>query len=738
MARIELILRQSADADILDADLLIFDENGYPTQFVDTLTPVPEELQQSIQQWQGAFSSLVGARRGLKIVGTGVNTVSCSDSACSVRDGFAQWLKAQDSWQRLQDCISQHVSQNKELQINIQTRDRNLRLLPWSEIFLESSPHAETSISLAREFQRRSSLHAKKQVRILAVLGSQGFQGSIGSVVGQPIDIDFDSNQLEKTRGRGGYIETYRQPSVEDLRSALRDPEGWHIFFFAGHSISLQDNSIGSIILNQDEPPLSIDDLKVELSIAIENGLQIAIFNSCDGLGLANQLAALNLPQSIVMREPVPDEVAKDFLEQFLAAFSYNYSLFESVRRARKYLREKFDHQHQFPGASWLPTIVRNPAVSLPYWNDFIAESPLSWHWLLPMAMVVLFISGGLFLSLFFEFRGLQGGGTPKYIYYAQLYPHIVLYPCLFLWGGYFTLYKAWCQIRSRPQLWRQLGVAFGVALIFLGIELTSDRMMLFEIKSGAESVINVPVNQLAIISQTPTQILDVSTLIDPEAETITVRKTDLEAALENFRIAQTSRTILSDLEKKGYHEFMFLGLSYETWKGTREFSVSRIFYALAFFSIISVVLVSAIFWTEINSNYVYNSMRFLRYIIATQLIVLLWLPLRIYQNRIIKGLIFGENIPVSNLDILAYPAILALLGISIYRSWKFEPSFLAGIVSLLTVLSFIAIGVIVPDLVGITFGLQSDPATWIMWPIIFLIVIYTLYRDIFSKNPAR
>ena len=130
--------------------------------------------------------------------------------------------------------------------------------------------------------------------------------------------------------------------------------------------------------------------------------------------------------------------------------------------------------------------------------------------------------------------------------------------------------------------------------------------------------------------------------------------------------------------------------------------------------------------------------MRFLRYIIATQLIVLLWLPLRIYQNRIIKGLIFGENIPVSNLDILAYPAILALLGISIYRSWKFEPSFLAGIVSLLTVLSFIAIGVIVPDLVGITFGLQSDPATWIMWPIIFLIVIYTLYRDIFSKNPAR
>lgn len=740
MARIELILRQSADADTLDAYLLIFDENGYPNQFLYTLSPTPEELRQSIEQWQGAFSSLVGAGRGLKIRGTGVNTISCSDSADAIRGEFARWLKSQSSWQHLQDCINQHIPKNKEVQINIQTQDRNLRLLPWSEVFLENSPYAETSISLAQEFQRRSSLQAKKQVRILAVFGSQGeeLHGASAPNFGQPIDIDFDSEQMEKTRGRGGYIETYKQPTVEQLRAALRDPEGWHIFFFAGHSTSLQDDSIGSIVLNQDDPPLAIDELKAELSIAIENGLQIAIFNSCDGLGLANQLAALNLPQSIVMREPVPDEVAKDFLEQFLTNFSYNHSLFESVRRARHYLREKFDLQNQFPGASWLPTIVRNPAVGLPYWNDFIAESPLSWRWLVPLAIIVLVLSGSLFLSLFLEFGGLHAGAQPKYVYYAQLYPHIVLYPCLFLWGGYFTLYKAWCQIRSRPKLWKQVVIAFSMALIFLGIEITSDRMMLLELKSGAESVVSVSAAQIQLIEQTPEEILDVSDLIDIEAGTLIVRKDDLEEALENFRTLQETHAVLSDSEKAGYHTFMYIGLAHKTWWGTRGFSTSRLFYALAFLSIIAVVLASAIFWAEINSKYVYNSMRFLRYIIATQLIILLWLPLRIYQNLVIKDLIFGENRPVNGLDVMAYPAILGLLVISIYRSWKFESSFLAGVVSLVTVLGFIAIGVVNPTLIDITFGLKSNPATWIMWPMIFLIFIYVTYHDIFAKHSTR
>ena len=44
------------------------------------------------------------------------------------------------------------------------------------------------------------------------------------------------------------------------------------------------------------------------LKKAIGCGLQLAVFNSCDGLGLARELEALHIPQMIVMQEPVPGE----------------------------------------------------------------------------------------------------------------------------------------------------------------------------------------------------------------------------------------------------------------------------------------------------------------------------------------------------------------------------------------------------------------------------------------------
>ncbi|NEQ88072.1 MAG: hypothetical protein F6K26_51420, partial [Moorea sp. SIO2I5] len=46
---------------------------------------------------------------------------------------------------------------------------------------------------------------------------------------------------------------------------------------------------------------ISIDDFEIAFGKAIAKGLQLAIFNSCDGLGLAQQLAKLNLPRSIVL-----------------------------------------------------------------------------------------------------------------------------------------------------------------------------------------------------------------------------------------------------------------------------------------------------------------------------------------------------------------------------------------------------------------------------------------------------
>ncbi|MHC5746735.1 MAG: CHAT domain-containing protein [Nostoc sp.] len=76
--------------------------------------------------------------------------------------------------------------------------------------------------------------------------------------------------------------------------------------------------------------------MKHGLKKAIESGLHLAIFNSCDGLGLAEALEDLHIPQVIVMREPVPDLVAQEFLKHFLTEFSNGQSLYSALREARR------------------------------------------------------------------------------------------------------------------------------------------------------------------------------------------------------------------------------------------------------------------------------------------------------------------------------------------------------------------------------------------------------------------
>ena len=126
--------------------------------------------------------------------------------------------------------------------------------------------------------------------------------------------------------------------------------------FFAGHSYSKDK---GIIQLNSKQA-IALDKLSNALKKAISRGLKLVIFNSCDGLGLAQSLADLHIPQIIVMREPVPDMVAQEFLRHFLVAFSSGQSLYTAVRSARERLQGL---EGEYPCATWLPVICQNPAA---------------------------------------------------------------------------------------------------------------------------------------------------------------------------------------------------------------------------------------------------------------------------------------------------------------------------------------------------------------------------------------
>jgi ABC-type phosphate transport system substrate-binding protein len=254
------------------------------------------------------------------------------------------------------------------------------------------------------------------------------------------------------------------QPSIRKLCEALWDKEGYHIFVFTGHSGSQSDGQIGWIEVNEQDS-LSVEEFKYALREAIDRGLQLAIFNSCDGLGLANQLAQLNLPRSIVMREPVPDEVAVEFLEHFFAAFTDSnagiHSLFTSIHQARKKL-EHFSVQQEsrkfYPGVMWLPVLcMRQSALEQPFtWKDLVKTS------LLRQPLLWSFIAAGVGLSIGLAIGGHEDFsrekifslGLPPLASIKQSLLSLIKPPPAGRWnyGGSTT----WAPIRAQVQSWIQ------------------------------------------------------------------------------------------------------------------------------------------------------------------------------------------------------------------------------------------------------------------------------------------
>ena len=268
------------------------------------------------------------------------------------REAINTWLDS-ESFRQLDKQIRCRIQgQHEEVRVAISTSDPNLQKLPWHFWnFFDDYPKAEIALSPEKYEQKIFTKRARNKIRILAVLGDDS-----------GIDLEGDRKELEKLPQTETVFLV--NPKKRELEKYLWDRQGWDIFFFAGHSSSQEE--IGRIALNSQEI-LSLNKLKSSLKKSIERGLHLAIFNSCDGLGLARELAELQIPQIIVMREPVPDVVSQEFLKYFLEAFADGEPFYLAVRSARERLQGWED---EFPCASWLPIICHNPAVVPLTWQD--------------------------------------------------------------------------------------------------------------------------------------------------------------------------------------------------------------------------------------------------------------------------------------------------------------------------------------------------------------------------------
>lgn len=373
--RVVLKLGQGNLASGFPVILQIGPEASLPSlELSGQLAAVPE-LTQDYRAWQAAYYQSLQANFRLDIPDTQITNVSrreffqdCHEAAEQLRKQLNLWLNS-EIFRPIKEQLLEQLDRTEPIRFILQTEDPQLRLLPlqlWD--FFERYSKAELALATSTYERVNHRLTPSHKVKILAILGD-----STGINVQKDRTLLAQLPEAEVTF----LVEPQRQEVSDHLWA-----QPWDILFFAGHSSSEKPANLsrsssqkasasiqsGYIHLNKNDR-LTIPQLKHALRKAIAQGLQLAIFNSCDGLGLASDLADLHIPQMIVMREPVPDRVAQEFLKNFLSSFSAGTALYQAVREAREKLQGLED---QFPCATWLPVICQNPAVTPLTWRNLI------------------------------------------------------------------------------------------------------------------------------------------------------------------------------------------------------------------------------------------------------------------------------------------------------------------------------------------------------------------------------
>ena len=310
---------------------------------------------------------------GIEEQETHVSTGKLRNAKTELEKEYKQWLNNQNIGMVISNLIELPTSspsqspQNPELvriqlilsdTLNPESQKDNdiFRRLPWNA-YLSSYirfNNYDTTFLLSKDHTSTPShpnLFSSNPPKILAIFG--GHQGELASSQAD------EANRLKQICEPNGATVIFRNITDRNEFHQLLINDNYDILFYSGHSTSDQ----GGTIQFEQETSI-IRDFKNDLIYAVKKGLKIAIFNSCDGLKIADFLIEeVGMPAVIVMKEPVADEFAREFLERFLIHFVEECNFLSvAVEKAGKDIRYKEDQE--FPGATWLPITYYSNAKS--------------------------------------------------------------------------------------------------------------------------------------------------------------------------------------------------------------------------------------------------------------------------------------------------------------------------------------------------------------------------------------
>jgi CHASE2 domain-containing sensor protein len=347
------------------------DIHARPQTLVRAQLPANLGLLDAYRQWQRHYSELEGFFRILKDTNPDQVTRSsdkknaiaaCREMAISVENTLNDWLNLSQEFEPIRKAL---IGAGRDFCLWLQTDSVWLQRLPLEKWDLLQEAEANLAVIVSEYEILERNYHPNQTIRILAIFGEATDLKS----------LEEDQQVLLEIAGQAGAdIVCKKAPKPQELNELLREGN-WDILFFSGHSASTEDGKRYEIQLTEQDK-LEIPDFRYALKDATAKGLKLAIFNSCDGIGLAHQLAAekgIVLPHLIFMREKLPDPVSPKFLKPFLASFTANKSLYTAVRDAQNILHDDWDKK--YPCASWLPIICPNPTEEPPTWDSLSLEA---------------------------------------------------------------------------------------------------------------------------------------------------------------------------------------------------------------------------------------------------------------------------------------------------------------------------------------------------------------------------
>lgn len=340
-------------------------------QFVEPITPEPAEpspLRARVVSSGGVTPTVDWQARLI-------------DAEMPLLRGFQNWLE-QGELRDIRKTIAAASRQREEaddqkVDVFLICDPIDLARLPWETWEVTDDLAATGKIRIARSpitIRAESATVTKprwRRARILAICCDD-----VGLNLSQEKQILKSLEPLVQVEFVGWATNTHQ--SLEQVRQeiveAIKDERGWDILFFAGHSDETQ--MTGGRLAIAPKTSLTIEELKPYLTTAKDRGLQLAMFNSCSGLRIAESLIDLGLNQVVVMRERIHNQVAQEFLVQFARSLKLYKDVHEAVRDATQLLSNS-RKRIQYPSAYLVPSLFRRPGSSLfhlmqPDWRQWL------------------------------------------------------------------------------------------------------------------------------------------------------------------------------------------------------------------------------------------------------------------------------------------------------------------------------------------------------------------------------